>query len=591
MEAGHVIAGKYKLSAMLARGGMGAVWRARHLGLDVDVAVKLMTPLLASSQEQRVRFTREAKAAAQLKSPHVVQIHDHGLDGDTPYIVMELLAGEDLGARLRREKRIAPATAAALATQIGRGLRKAHDIGIVHRDLKPANIFLARGDEDEDIVKILDFGIARESASGDSTLPGELLGSPPYMSPEQARGLKGIDHRTDQWAFGVVLFRMLTGALPFQSDRAGDVLVRICTERAPSPTSIAPDLSQAFNPFFARVFEHDPERRFPSVREMVNAFAAVATPGAAQHPSQINPPPPAPVIPHVPVGRTTVRLEHALGVKPAERPEPVVATSAVAAPPPPAAESKSTSKSALLITAPLPPMAVASAREVVAAAPAQPPRAPALPAAERPTAAPARGSIPDTFAVASSGVVEAAGLTVVTTTSGATTRPLHAQRSRKHGWLIGGVSLAGIAAAAVTLFFSLRPGFSRPSTEPPPTMDGNVIAEPSVGASQQAAAPDPVVTASATAEPTTAVAPTSSTPPRTGALPSSAASSRAAPSVSVRAPAAASTGTVSPSVAASAHVASAPAAAPASAAPSPPPAATSAPAAPVDPMKEKRIQW
>jgi eukaryotic-like serine/threonine-protein kinase len=274
MTTGEVIAGKYRLSGMLAHGGMGSVWRARHLLLDVDVAVKLMAPTLATSADQRARFAREAKAAAQIKSPHVVQIHDYGLDGDTPYIVMELLEGEDLGARLRREKRLTPAIAATILTQLGRGLRKAHDMGIVHRDIKPANIFFARGDDDE-VVKLLDFGIARamtSTATGETTNTGEIIGSPPYMSPEQVRGQKSLDHRTDQWSLGVVLYRMLTGRLPFQSDQAGDLLVKICTEDAPPPSSHTLELAPEIDRFFARVFQRDPGARFASVRALVEAF-------------------------------------------------------------------------------------------------------------------------------------------------------------------------------------------------------------------------------------------------------------------------------------------------------------------------------
>jgi serine/threonine-protein kinase len=154
-----VIAGKYRLERELASGGMGAVWVGRHLQLDAPVAVKFMSPVLPQLADARARFAREARAAAKVRGPHVVQVLDHGVDGDVPYIVMELLEGEHLGDRLKRERRLSLRAAASIGVQVGKALGRAHKAGIVHRDLKPANIFLARLDEDEEVVKILDFGI------------------------------------------------------------------------------------------------------------------------------------------------------------------------------------------------------------------------------------------------------------------------------------------------------------------------------------------------------------------------------------------------------------------------------------------------
>jgi serine/threonine protein kinase len=338
-EPGLIVAGKYELVKLVARGGMGSVWRARHLLLDVEVAVKLMASTLMPCQEQRSRFAREAKSAAQIKSPHVVHIYDYGLDEDTPYIVMELLEGEDLGERLRREKRLPPAVAAKLLLQIGRGLRKAHEMGIVHRDLKPANIFLARTDEEE-VVKILDFGIARapvSGAAGETTSTGEILGSPPYMSPEQVRGLKGIDHRTDQWSLGVVLYRVLTGKLPFQSEQTADLIVKICTEPPPAPSSIAPELPRSLDAFFTRVLARDPDGRFVSVREMMGAFLEATMP-PDQRPRLSSIPDHAPVaMPYVPVGRTTVPMQSIPRCQSLLTTLPMLPIAAVSGWPPPAA--------------------------------------------------------------------------------------------------------------------------------------------------------------------------------------------------------------------------------------------------------------
>src|SRR5262249_23753605 len=158
------------------------------------------------------RFEREAKACARLKSPNIIQVHDYGIEDGTPYIVMELLDGEDLGTRLERVGQLHPAAAAPIAFQIARGLRTAHEAGIIHRDLKPGNIFLCRHQDDE-LAKVLDFGIAKsvgDAQIGDSTTTGAVVGSPHYMSPEQARAKKELDARTDLWSFGVILYRALT---------------------------------------------------------------------------------------------------------------------------------------------------------------------------------------------------------------------------------------------------------------------------------------------------------------------------------------------------------------------------------------------
>ncbi len=216
IREGTVVAGKYQIERPLTRGGMGSIWVARHLKLDMRVAVKLMAPALAETEVGRARFEREARAVALIQSPNVAQIHDYGVEDGTPYIVMELLAGEDLGARLQRGRRLPISAVAAIFAQIAKALRRAHDAGIVHRDLKPANVFLARSDEDE-IVKLLDFGIAKLNGTGsaeEATATGVVLGSIHYMSPEQARGVREVDHRSDLWSLGVIAFRAIVGRLP-----------------------------------------------------------------------------------------------------------------------------------------------------------------------------------------------------------------------------------------------------------------------------------------------------------------------------------------------------------------------------------------
>jgi serine/threonine-protein kinase len=275
---GKVVGAKYRLERELARGGMGSVWVARHLQLDCSVAVKFMDPESASYGPARLRFEREAKAAAQLRTPHVVQVYDHGVDDDTPYIVMELLDGEDLGARLKRQHRLTLPLASAILDQLAKGLQRAHAIGIVHRDLKPGNVFLAKG-EDGDLVKILDFGIAKAvgtSIADEATKTGQLVGSPHYMSPEQAKGAKAIDHRSDLWSLGVILYRSITGQRPFAGEAVGELIVAICTAPVPAPSRLVPHLPQAIDGFFDRALARDPGRRFQSAREMAAAFAVIA---------------------------------------------------------------------------------------------------------------------------------------------------------------------------------------------------------------------------------------------------------------------------------------------------------------------------
>ncbi|XXY46931.1 serine/threonine-protein kinase [Sorangium sp. So ce269] len=199
LGAGSVLIGKYRLERPLSRGGMGSIWVARHLQLGTPVAVKFMDPAYAESPAFRTRFEREARAAAQLRTPHVVQVHDFGFHESVPYLVMELLQGEDLNARLQRRGRLPLLEAHRILAQTGKALRSAHDAGLVHRDLKPANLFLARVDgEDEDMVKLLDFGIAtreercRLRHSGRSLHAGN---SPPEPASTRSRRQRGALRR------------------------------------------------------------------------------------------------------------------------------------------------------------------------------------------------------------------------------------------------------------------------------------------------------------------------------------------------------------------------------------------------------------
>lgn len=279
-----LVGGKYQLVKLIGRGGMGSVWEARHASLGTPAAIKFIEAEYANSQEARSRFDKEAKAAATIQSKHAIQIYDHGVTDDgKPYIVMELLRGEPLDKRIERLGQMTLQDTARILQQVSRGLSRAHERGIVHRDLKPENIFIVGNtDDDEEIAKVLDFGIAKIQNSPhtpgitSSTKTGAVLGTPFYMSPEQARGLRNVDHRTDVWSLGVIAYKCVTGRLPFDGESVGDLLVKICTAPIPIPSHAVPGLPQAFDTWFMRALEREPERRFSTVTELAEhlAFAA-----------------------------------------------------------------------------------------------------------------------------------------------------------------------------------------------------------------------------------------------------------------------------------------------------------------------------
>jgi serine/threonine-protein kinase len=272
-----LVRGKYRLVRCLADGGMGSVWQAKHVALDADVAVKLMSPLLTDTPSATARFEREAKASAQLKSPHIVKVQDYGVEDATPFMVMELLSGEDLGDVIARDKRLPLARMAHIAAQICKALKVAHAAGIVHRDLKPSNVFLAREGDDE-VVKLVDFGIARETGAklvDEKTSSGVVLGSPHHMSPEQARG-EPVDLRSDLWSLGVLLFRAITGKRPFEGETMATVLLRVVSQPPPRATHLCPDLPPDVDRFFERALAREVDQRFASAADLSGALSAIA---------------------------------------------------------------------------------------------------------------------------------------------------------------------------------------------------------------------------------------------------------------------------------------------------------------------------
>ena len=286
LAEGVVVAGRFRLIRKLGQGGMGSVWLATHLGLDTKCAIKFVEGAGVMLPEMHARFEREAKAAASLHSPHVVQIIDHAIWDGVPFMAMELLDGEDLRHRLDAGGRLSPAQTVDILRQVCRALNKAHNAGIVHRDLKPDNIYLVR-DDDREIAKVLDFGIAKSKAaleSGSNTKTGAMLGTPYYMSPEQAQGTKAVDFRSDLWSMAVIAYECITGVLPFQSEALGDLLMRIMVAPLPVPSHVT-SVPPGFDAWWAKAASRDPAGRFQSAKEFIDTLAIAAGTSAGIAPS------------------------------------------------------------------------------------------------------------------------------------------------------------------------------------------------------------------------------------------------------------------------------------------------------------------
>ncbi|HET7437678.1 MAG TPA: protein kinase, partial [Thermoanaerobaculia bacterium] len=275
--------GPYRIAGILGEGGMGAVYRAKDTRLGRDVAIKVLTGLTLSDKERLIRFEQEARATGMLNHPNLLTIYDVGHAQGTPFLVSELLEGQTLRERLTRGP-LPPRRAVDAAVQMAQGLAAAHEKGVVHRDLKPDNIFLTRDGR----VKILDFGIAkltaRSGADGPSfemaaTEPGMVLGTVGYMSPEQVRG-EPVDHRSDLFSFGTILFEMLTGNRAFKHDSAIETLGAILKEEPPDVSELLPGVPAALDRIVRRCLEKDREQRFQSARDLAFAFETLTmTPG------------------------------------------------------------------------------------------------------------------------------------------------------------------------------------------------------------------------------------------------------------------------------------------------------------------------
>ncbi len=258
---------------------MGTVYEAEHTILDRRIALKIMNPELTEDRKAEARFFQEAKAASAIGHPNIIEIYDIGQDDDgTVFFIMELLQGESLEELLARQERLSTERAVAIILQTLSALHFAHKKGIIHRDLKPANVFLAVDTQGREVVKLLDFGVAkvRDPSGKDKklTVPGAMMGTPRYASPEQIKGKGEIDQRIDIWAAGVLLYELIAGARPFEGESFSEVLSKILTEKHTPLRETLPGISIELSLIADKAMAKDPNDRYPSAQEMIADLAA-----------------------------------------------------------------------------------------------------------------------------------------------------------------------------------------------------------------------------------------------------------------------------------------------------------------------------
>jgi serine/threonine-protein kinase len=272
---GATIAGRYLVEDVLGEGGMAMVYRAHHKLVDRPCAVKVMNPVLAADPKVRERFRREAKSAQVIAHPNVIEIFDQGETAEgTPYIVMELLDGQTL-ADLIALGAVPPVRGIPIMIQVARGIARAHDLGVVHRDLKPENIFICRRADGSDLVKILDFGIARSRGDTRLTNAGELFGTPQYLAPERIMG-GDAGPSVDLYALGVIFFEMSTARAPFEAADATTFLIKHMKERPPAPRSFEPSLPEKLDALILQLLEKDPKARPVDAHRVEQDLVALA---------------------------------------------------------------------------------------------------------------------------------------------------------------------------------------------------------------------------------------------------------------------------------------------------------------------------
>jgi eukaryotic-like serine/threonine-protein kinase len=279
---GTLLVGKYRVIRELGRGGMAAVYEAENLTIGKKLAVKVLAAELANSAIVIERFFREARAAASVKSPYIVEVYDSGrLEDGRPFIAMELLEGESLYDRMARVRLIDSQSTVRIIGQVAKGLMKAHAAHIVHRDLKPENIHMCTGEDGEELAKILDFGLAKfyspvktDEKTARLTREGAVFGTPAYMSPEQVRGQGSVDHRADLWALGCMTFECLTGRPVWNTDQGvAMTFAAIAASQLPVPSRFRPDLPPSFDAWFRKALDRDPDHRFQTAKELAEELA------------------------------------------------------------------------------------------------------------------------------------------------------------------------------------------------------------------------------------------------------------------------------------------------------------------------------
>lgn len=284
---GQLIAGKYRIEGCVGEGGMGAVFAARHEQLNQLVAIKVLKREAASNEALVGRFHREAQHAAALQSEHVARVFDVGVTaaGGLPYLVMEHLEGEDLGAIIERKEMLPHQLIVDYALQAVDALAQAHANGIVHRDLKPSNLFIAQRPDGSTALKVVDFGISKafeQQDAQDKILTGKaLLGSPSYMAPEQIRQAGSVDPRSDIWSLGVTMYELLSGKLPFDGEGVGEVLAAVLMYDAEPLAVIAPHVDPVLANVVERCIKRERDDRFPNVGELATALVPFASPKSA----------------------------------------------------------------------------------------------------------------------------------------------------------------------------------------------------------------------------------------------------------------------------------------------------------------------
>ncbi len=294
---GSTLIGKYKVLREIGRGGMAAVYEAEQLGLGKRVALKVLAQELTHSNVVIERFFREARAAASVQSPYIVDVYDSGkLEDGRPFIAMEFLDGESLYDRMARIRLIDPTTTCRIISHCAKGLTKAHAAGIVHRDLKPENIFIVKSEDGEEISKLLDFGLAKfyapvktDEKTARLTREGAVFGTPAYMSPEQVKGQGNVDHRADLWALGCMAYECLIGRPVWNTDQGvAMTFAAIATQPIPVPSKIRPDLPSAFDDWFRHALERDPDKRFQSAKELADSLKRALLGSSAGNVSYVN---------------------------------------------------------------------------------------------------------------------------------------------------------------------------------------------------------------------------------------------------------------------------------------------------------------